>query len=128
MFSLESPHRGNSNEYTQYIIFNEKKDNCPKLSQICSYGIFPRDPRTSSKQPWQTSHQCSSHLSSTVLSRFSCSKVQIPPHYSRPKPIIIFLTICSSFSHKSSKFKSLNKIRSDQVGRKTTAHRGTILR
>ena len=94
-----------------------KQDNCPKLSQICSYGIFPRDPRTSSKQPWQTSHQCLSHLRSTVFSRFSCSKVQIPPHYSRPKPIIFFLTICSSFSHKFSKFESLNKLRSDLGGK-----------
>ena len=25
MFSLESPHRGDSNEYTQYTIFNMKK-------------------------------------------------------------------------------------------------------
>ena len=39
MFSLESPHRGDSNEYTQYTIFNIKK-NCPKLSQICSYGFL----------------------------------------------------------------------------------------
>ena len=40
MFSLESPHRGDSYEYTQYTIFNMKKKNHPKLSQICSYGIF----------------------------------------------------------------------------------------
>ena len=40
MFLLESPHRGDSNEYTQYTIFNIKKENRPKLSQICSYGIF----------------------------------------------------------------------------------------
>ena len=34
MFSLESPHRGDSNEYTQYTIFNIKKEkeNHPKLS------------------------------------------------------------------------------------------------
>ena len=25
MFSLESPHRGDSNEYTQYTVFNIKK-------------------------------------------------------------------------------------------------------
>ena len=37
MFSLESPHRGDSNEYTQYTIINIK--NHPKLSQICSFGI-----------------------------------------------------------------------------------------
>ena len=39
VFSLESPHRGNSNEYTQYTIFNIKKENRPKFSQICSYGF-----------------------------------------------------------------------------------------
>ena len=48
MFSLESPHRGNSNEYTQYAIFNmkkkkEKKEKHPKLSQICSYGKFSKE-------------------------------------------------------------------------------------
>ena len=38
MFSLESPHRGDSNEYTQYTSFYIK--NHPKLSQISSYEIF----------------------------------------------------------------------------------------
>ena len=37
MFSLELPHRGDSNEYTQHTIFNQ-----PKLLQICSYGIFSK--------------------------------------------------------------------------------------
>ena len=37
MFSLESPHRGDSKEYTQY-----KKENHPKFSQICSFGIFSK--------------------------------------------------------------------------------------
>ena len=41
MFSLESPHRGDSNKHTQYTIFN-KKENHPKLSQICSYEIFSK--------------------------------------------------------------------------------------
>ena len=41
VFSLESPHRGDSNEYTQYTIFNMKKNNT-KLSQICIYGIFSK--------------------------------------------------------------------------------------
>ena len=50
VFSLESPHRGDSNEYTQYTIFSIKKENRPKLSY--SDGIFPRDSKTSSKQPW----------------------------------------------------------------------------
>ena len=44
MFSLESPHRGVSNEYTQYIIFNIKKKialNYPKSAAMgfCSNGL-----------------------------------------------------------------------------------------
>ena len=39
MFSLESPHRGDSNEYTQYTIFNI---NHSKVSKTCSYGIFSK--------------------------------------------------------------------------------------
>ena len=52
VFLLESPHRGDSNEYTQYTIFNIKKENYPILSQICSYGIFLWDSKTRPKQPW----------------------------------------------------------------------------
>ena len=42
MFSLESPHRGDSNEYryTQYTIFNKKVESHSKLSQICNYEFF----------------------------------------------------------------------------------------
>ena len=40
VFSLESPHRGDSNGITHYTIFNMKKEKHPKLSQIYSYGIF----------------------------------------------------------------------------------------
>ena len=36
MFSLESPQRGDSNEYVQYTISQYKKENHPKLSQICN--------------------------------------------------------------------------------------------
>ena len=39
VFSLESPQRGDSNEYTQYTIFQHFKENYLKLSQICNYGI-----------------------------------------------------------------------------------------
>ena len=39
MFYLESPQRGDSNEYTQYTISQYKKENHSKLSQICKYGI-----------------------------------------------------------------------------------------
>ena len=44
VFSLESPHRGDSNEYTQYTIFNIKKkttQNSPKSADMgfCSKGL-----------------------------------------------------------------------------------------
>ena len=42
VFSLELPHRGDSNYNTKYTIFSTKKENHPKLSQICSYGIFSK--------------------------------------------------------------------------------------
>ena len=42
MFSLESPQGGDSNEYTQYTIFQYKKENIPTLSQICNYGIYSK--------------------------------------------------------------------------------------
>ena len=41
MFSLESPHRGNSNEYTQYTIFNILKKITLKYSKSASMGFFP---------------------------------------------------------------------------------------
>ena len=44
MFSLESPHRGDSNEYTQRAIINIKKKitlNYPKYNNVCSNGNFP---------------------------------------------------------------------------------------
>ena len=40
VFSLESPHQGNSNEHKQLHHFQYKKEKRPKLSQIYSYGIF----------------------------------------------------------------------------------------
>ena len=40
VFSLES--RGDSNEYTQYTIFNIKENHL-KFFQICSYGIFSKE-------------------------------------------------------------------------------------
>ena len=44
VFSLELPHRGDSNEYTQYTIFNIKK-------KICKYGIFfPKGPKKEFKR------------------------------------------------------------------------------
>ena len=43
MFSLESSHRGDSNENKKHTIFNTKKKttlNYPKYNDVCSYGIF----------------------------------------------------------------------------------------
>ena len=48
VFSLELPHQGDFNEYTQYTIFNIKKTITPNL-QLWVY--VPRDSRMSSKQP-----------------------------------------------------------------------------
>ena len=45
VFSLESPHRGDSNGYTQYTIFNIKKKITPNLQH---WVYVPRDSRTSS--------------------------------------------------------------------------------
>ena len=45
MFSLELPHRGNSNEYTQHTIINIEKEitlNYSKYDNICSYKIFSK--------------------------------------------------------------------------------------
>ena len=52
MFSLESPHRGDSNEYTQYTIFNIKMKIILNYPKSAAVGFFPRDSRTCSKQPW----------------------------------------------------------------------------
>ena len=45
MFSLESPHRGDSNENKQYTISQYEKGNHSKLSQICSYGVCSKGPK-----------------------------------------------------------------------------------
>ena len=40
VFALESPNRGDCNEYTQYTIFQYKQENHTNLSKICSYVIL----------------------------------------------------------------------------------------
>ena len=40
MFSLESPHRGDSNEYTQYTIFNMNKENTLNYPKSAAMGFF----------------------------------------------------------------------------------------
>ena len=43
--SLESSQRGDSNEYTQYTIFQFKNERRPKLCQICNCGICSKGPK-----------------------------------------------------------------------------------
>ena len=51
MFSLESPHRGDANEYTQYSIFNMNKKDTINYPKSAAMGFFfPRDSRMSSKR------------------------------------------------------------------------------
>ena len=47
--SLESPHQDYSNEYTQFSISQYEKENNPKLSQSCSFGIFSKGPKNEFK-------------------------------------------------------------------------------
>ena len=49
VFSLELLH---SNDYTQYTIFNINKKITLNYPKSAAKGFFPRDSRTSSKQPW----------------------------------------------------------------------------
>ena len=52
MFSLESPHRGDSNEYTQYTIFNIKIQKITLIyPKSAAMRFLQRDSRTSSIQP-----------------------------------------------------------------------------
>ena len=52
VFSLESPHRGDFNEYTQYTILNMKKKKIPNYPKSVAMGFFLGYSRMSSKQPW----------------------------------------------------------------------------
>ena len=49
VFSLESPHRGDSNEYTQYTIFNSKNKIALNYPKSTAMGFFSRGLRTGSK-------------------------------------------------------------------------------
>ena len=52
VFSLESPHRGDSNEKSQHTILNRKKKISPTYPKSATMDFFPMDSKTSSKQPW----------------------------------------------------------------------------
>ena len=42
VFTLESPHRGDSNEYTQYTIFNMNKKNTLNYPKSAAMGCFSK--------------------------------------------------------------------------------------
>ena len=42
MFSLESPHRGDSNKYTQYTIFNVKQKTTLNYPKSAAMGFFSK--------------------------------------------------------------------------------------
>ena len=44
IFSLESPHRGDSNEHTQYTIFNMKEKNTLNYPKSAAMGFFSKGP------------------------------------------------------------------------------------
>ena len=52
VFSLESPHRGDSNEYTQYTIVDINTKITLNYPKSAAMGFLPRDSRKSSKHPW----------------------------------------------------------------------------
>ena len=52
VFTLESPHRGDSKEYTLHTIFSMNMKNCLNYPKSAAMGFFPRDLRMGSKQPW----------------------------------------------------------------------------
>ena len=43
MFSLESPHQGDSNEYIQYTIFNMNKKNTLNYPKSAAMGFFSKE-------------------------------------------------------------------------------------
>ena len=51
VFSLESPHRGDSNEDIQYTIFDKKSKTTLNYPKSAALGFFPRESRTSTNQP-----------------------------------------------------------------------------
>ena len=52
VFSLGLPHRGDSNEYTQYTFFNIQKKISLNYRKSAAIKFFPKNSKTSSKQPW----------------------------------------------------------------------------
>ena len=117
VFSLESPHRGDSIEYTQRTIINIKKKAIPnysKYNNVCSYGIFllgtQERVRKSSKQPWYSSHRCLRQRNSIVIVNTATMLRQrklIIQKTDKVKKDIKTKQINGSISHKQYSLKSL---------------------
>ena len=67
VFSLESPHRSDSNEYTQYTIFNIYKRKSPFIIPNLQVWDFSKGPKNEFKTAVENHGSC--HLSSTVMKR-----------------------------------------------------------
>ena len=61
MFSLESPHRDDSNEYTQYTICNIKKKITLKYPKSAAMGFCSKGLQNEFETTVVNEHQCSSH-------------------------------------------------------------------
>ena len=62
MFTSESPHGGDSNEYTQYTIFNMNKKNILNYPKSAAMGFFSKGLKNEFEiVVAKTSDQCSSH-------------------------------------------------------------------
>ena len=61
VISLESPHRGDSNENTLYTIFNVKKKITLSYSKSAAMGFCSKGRKNEFETVVVTSHQCSSH-------------------------------------------------------------------
>ena len=67
VFALESPHRGDSNEYTQYTIFTIKTKITQNYNKSAAMEFFQGTQERVRNSRGRRSHKCSSHWSSTVL-------------------------------------------------------------
>ena len=95
MYSLESPHRGDSNEYTQYTIFNIKKKIIVNYSKLQLWGFFSKGLKDefetavvyepSMFEPLKFYCMCCSRLRTgldlMVLKRLKCSLLNCQPQF-----------------------------------------------
>ena len=52
VFSIKSPYQSDSNEYKRYTVFNINTKIILNYPKSAAMRFFPRDSRTSSRQPW----------------------------------------------------------------------------